>query len=309
MKLVITLNQKESLYDYLSMGIETYVIGGKYSFHCPHIFSLEDMKMMKEQYPQCSFYVSMNALYDQHVMKDIENYIEQLNEIEIEGIIFQDFGILQIVKEHQYSFDMMYAPETLNTNAQALKVLQDYGITSAFLSHVIPLEEQIQIQQQITLPLMMQGHGVEYVAASKRHLLRNYQEVSHLSFDKNCNHLTMMAYDSDMPFHIYEDEMGTHIFTQKRLFTLDLLNQIKDFDYWYIETLMMSQEEAIEIASLYSDALKSLERGTYDKDVKEYMLLLYQLHKPLDRGFLFDQTVYKLEDVRKMENEKSESSH
>ena len=77
----------------------------------------------------------------------------------------------------------------------------------------------------------------------------------------------------------------------------------------YIETLMMSDEEAIEVASLYSDALKSFEKQTYDRDVKAYMQLLYQLKTPIDRGFLFDQTVYKLEDVRKMDHEKNQSNH
>ena len=67
---------------------------------------------------------------------------------------------------------------------------------------------------------------------------------------------------------------------------------------------MMKDEEAIEIASLYSDALKSYKNGSYNKDIKEYMHLLYCLNTPLDRGFLFDQTVYKLEDMRKMDNEK-----
>ena len=90
--------------------------------------------------------------------------------------------------------------------------------------------------------------------------------------------------------------------------SLDLLNQIHEFDYLYIETLMMNNEEAIEIASLYSDALKSYKQGTYDRDIKEYMDLLYRLKTPLDRGFLFDQTVYKLEDMRKMDNEKRESN-
>ena len=81
------------------------------------------------------------------------------------------------------------------------------------------------------------------------------------------------------------------------------------FDYIYIETFMMSEEEAREVVSIYSDALKSYQQGSYERYVKEYMGLLYRLKTPLDRGFLFDQTVYKLEDMRKMDNEKSESNH
>lgn len=310
MKLVLSLNKKEYLYDYVSMGIEVFVLGGKYSFYSPCTFSLDEIEKMIQEYPQCKFYVAINALYDQHEMDDLEKYIEALSNRHVTGIIFQDFGVLQIVKENHYHFDMMYSPETLNTNACTLNTLKDYGITSAFLSRVIPLEEQMIIQKEVCMPLMLQAHGIEYIAATKRALLTNYQEASHLSFDiEDKENLLIQAHQSSYQFHIYEDSRGTHIFSKTRLYTLDLLNQIHDFDYWYIETLMMSDEEAIEVASLYSDALKSFDNETYNKDVKEYMNLLYRLKTPLDRGFLFDQTVYKLEDMRKIDNEKRESNH
>ncbi|EFW05958.1 hypothetical protein HMPREF9488_00776 [Coprobacillus cateniformis] len=310
MKIVLSLNNRERLYDYISMGIDTFILGGKYSFHCPYVFSLDEMTKIIANYPEQIFYVAMNALYDQHTMSEVESYIEQLSQLPIQGIIFQDFGVLQIVKERGYTFDMMYAPETLNTNAMTLNVLQEQGVTSAFLSRVIPLDEQCQIAQEVHIPVMLQGHGVEYIAASKRALLSNYKEASGLNLDISQNNdFKLLAKNSDYVFNIFEDAMGTHIFSETRLYTLDLLNQIHGFDYLYIETLMMNEEEAVEIASLYSDALKSFQNGTYDKDIKEYMKLLYQLKTPLDRGFLFDQTVYKLEDMRKIDNEKRESNH
>jgi len=310
MKLVLSLNSQKRLYDYISMGIDTFVLGGQYSFYCPYMFDLKEIKDIQKEYPHIHLYIAVNALYDQHDIQGLEEYLQQLAELKVKGLIFQDFGVLQIIKENQYDFDMMYSPETLNTNHKTLEILQAQGITSAFLSKVIPLEEQIYIQKQLHLPLMLHAHGVEYIAASKRHLLTNYQEASNLSFDlSKQDHLTLQARNSNIEFHIFESCKGTHIFSKTRLYTLDLLNQIHQFDYLYIETLMMSEEEAIEIASLYSDALKSFQNNTYNKDVKEYMNLLYRLKTPLDRGFLFDQTVYKLEDMRKIDNEKRESNH
>lgn len=310
MKIVLSLNRKERMYDYIDMGIDTFVLGGQYSFHAPYCFSLEEIELLTHQYKDCCFYVAVNALYDQHMIDDLQKYVDQLSQLNIKGILFQDFGILQIVKEKDYHFDMMYDPETLNTNANTLNVLKDQGITSAFLSKVIPLEEQLMILNDVQIPLMLHGHGVEYIAASKRALLSNYKAASLLEFElQGQTHLKLKAKNSDYLFRIFEDEKGTHIFSDTRLYTLDLLNQIHGFDYLYIETLMMDEGEAVEIASLYSDALKSYQKGTYDRDVKEYMNLLYRLKTPLDRGFLFDQTVYKLEDMRKMDNEKRESNH
>ena len=307
MKIVLSLNKKERLYDYISMGISTYVLGGEHSFYAPYYFSLEEIKEMVKQHTNCHFYVSVNALYDNHKMEDIEDYLSKLNEIGVYGIVFQDFGVLQIVKTKQYQFDMMYSPETLNTNVKTLNVLKKYGITSAFVSKVIPLEEQIMILKDADLPIMIQGHGVEYIAASKRNLLTNYKEASGLEFDVSMDsRLTLKARNSEEEYYIYEDEKGTHIFSKNRLYTIDLYNHLCDFDYLYIETLMMSEVEAVEIASLYSDALYSHHAGKYNKEVKEYTNLLYKLRTPLQRGFLFDSTVYKLEDMRKRDNERNQ---
>lgn len=310
MKIVLSLNCQESLYDYLDMGIKTFVLGCQYSFHCPYVFSIEEIAALTQNYPQCQFYVAMNALYDQHCIDDVEAFIKALHGLPIYGLLFQDFGVLQIVKENNYDFDMMYAPETLNTNAETLNVLEKQGVTSAFLSRVIPLEEQCMILKQVSMPLMLQVHGVEYIAASKRALLSNYQEASGIQFDVSLKgKISLKAKNSQYQLNVFEDDKGTHIFSHTRLYMLDLFSHLDGFAYLYIETLMMDEQEALEIASLYSDALKSYQQGTYHQYVKEYMGLLYRLKTPLDRGFLFDQTVYKLEDMRKMDNEKRESNH
>ena len=307
MKIVLSLNKKERLYDYISMGISTYILGGEHSFYAPCYFTLGEIEELVKEHSQCHFYVAVNALYDNHKMDDVESYLTKLHEIGVYGIIFQDFGVLQIVKERRFDFDMMYSPETLNTNVKTLNVLKKYGVTSAFVSKVIPLEEQIMILNEANMPLMIQGHGVEYIAASKRELLSNYKDASELDFDVSMNNkLIIKARNSDEEYYIYEDDKGTHIFSKNRLYTLDLFNHLSDFEYLYIETLMMSEVEAIEIASLYSDALSSHKDGKYNKEVKEYTNLLYKLRTPLHRGFLFDSTVYKLEDMRKRDNERNQ---
>ena len=65
MKLILSLNRKERLYDYVSMGIDTFILGCEYSFYAPYYYSLEDIKTICQQYPQCHFYVALNALYDE----------------------------------------------------------------------------------------------------------------------------------------------------------------------------------------------------------------------------------------------------
>jgi collagenase-like PrtC family protease len=159
------------------------------------------------------------------------------------------------------------------------------------------------IKQECSIPLMIQGHGVEYLAASKRELLKNYKEATHKQFS---NEVIMKPRDSDFECYVYEDSRGTHMYSKSRLYTLDLLNSLKVFDYLYIETLFMNREEAIEVISIYSDCIKALSHNRYDKEVKEYLPLLRKLNPSLSRGFLYDQSVYKLEDMRKIDNERNQ---
>ena len=182
MKLALHLNNVRYLYDYLSMGVELFVVGGKYSSGHALELDIQELKEVKEKCQDKKVYVLVNGLYDESEMTDIESYLKQLNDISIDGLLFQDFGVLQIVKENEYDFDMMYAPDTLNTNGMTLDVLSHYGITSAYVSRVIPMQEQIVMKEQCSIPLMIQGHGVEYIAASKRHLLSTYKEATQKEF-------------------------------------------------------------------------------------------------------------------------------
>ena len=307
MKLALHLNNVRYLYDYLSMGVELFVVGGKYSSGHALELDIQELKEVKEKCQDKKVYVLVNGLYDESEMTDIESYLKQLIDISIDGLLFQDFGVLQIVKENEYDFDMMYAPDTLNTNGMTLDVLSHYGITSAYVSRVIPMQEQIVMKEQCSIPLMIQGHGVEYIAASKRHLLSTYKEATQKEFmiDRD-SHIVLKPRDSEFECFIYEDKRGTHVYSCARLYTLDLLNTLEDMDYLFIETLMMSDNEAIEVCSIYSDCIKAMETGWYNKEVKEYMPLLRKISPALSRGFLFDQSVYRLEDMRKLDNERNQ---
>lgn len=82
--------------------------------------------------------------------------------------------MLQICKENNYNFEMVYSPDTLNTNQATLNYLKTLGINSAFLAREIPLDEKMMIAKNTDLKTMIQVHGVEYMAYSKRKLLSNY---------------------------------------------------------------------------------------------------------------------------------------
>lgn len=309
MGLVLNLNSKKFINDFIEIGVNNFIVGTKY-FSCRQALSLDyfELEELKKQLKGSKLWVLVNALIEEHELSNLEEHLNMLNELKIDGIIFQDFGVLQICRENNYQFEMMYNPDTLNTNPSTLNYLASLGINSAFLAREIPLEEKVSISQKTNLKTMVQVHGVEYMAYSKRKLVSNYFKETGIeggtSIDDN---LTIKANGVDYRCHIYEDKFGCHILSERQLCTLDILSNFKDFDYLYIESLFIDDLKLVEIVNLYQEALKSIEADTFGKVSKELLGLLHQLQGDTvyHHSFTFDGTVYRIDDVRKREeNEK-----
>lgn len=307
MKLVLSLNSKKYIHDYLEIGINHFVVGTKY-FSCRQALTLDydEIKELKDMIGTNRLWVLVNALVEESYIDLLEEHLEKLHNLRVDGILFQDFGVLQICKEKNYGFEMIYHPDTLNTNVATLNYLGHQGIDGAFLAREIPLNEKKEIAKNTEIKTMIQVHGVEYMAYSKRKLLTNYFKEINKEIDYNSDY-TIKAKGIDYNCHIYEDQYGCHILSVPQLCGLDIMSSFIDFDYLYIESLYIDDLKLVEIVNMYQDALISVENGNYGKVVKELMPQLHHLTKDVEyhHSFMFDATVYKIDDVRKREeNEK-----
>lgn len=310
MELVVHLNSRKFINDFIEIGIKNFVVGTKY-FSCRQALSLDyqELKDLNEQLKDKKLWVLVNALIEEHNLDELVDHLAKLNEIKIAGILFQDFSVLQICKENNYNFEMIYSPDTLNTNQATLNYLKTLGINSAFLAREIPLDEKMMIAKNTDLKTMVQVHGVEYMAYSKRKLLSNYFKETGIDhgvlIDDN---LTIQANAVDYRCHIYEDKFGCHVLSEKQLCTLDILSNFSCFDYLYFESLFIDDLKVVEIVSLYQEAINSISKETYGKVSKELISILHQIENNVEyhHSFMFDATVYKIDDVRKREeNERS----
>lgn len=310
MELVVHLNSRKFINDFIEIGIKNFIVGTKY-FSCRQALSLDyqELKDLNEQLKDKKLWVLVNALIEEHNLDELVDHLAKLNEIKIARILFQDFSVLQICKENNYNFEMIYSPDTLNTNQATLNYLKTLGINSAFLAREIPLDEKMMIAKNTDLKTMVQVHGVEYMAYSKRKLLSNYFKemgIDHgVLIDDN---LTIQANAVDYRCHIYEDKFGCHVLSEKQLCTLDILSNFSCFDYLYFESLFIDDLKVVEIVSLYQEAINSISKETYGKVSKELISMLHQIENNVEyhHSFMFDATVYKIDDVRKREeNERS----
>ena len=154
MRLALHLTNKDYLYDFIVMGIEVYITAGDYGTFTLEHYSIAELKEINNQVN--TLYVLVNGLYDEKELEGLFNHIDDLAKIGVSGLLFQDMAVLRYVIKKKYSFNMMYAPPTLNTNPLTLETLKKLGISSAFVSKEIPLEEQLYIKRNTSLPLMIQ---------------------------------------------------------------------------------------------------------------------------------------------------------
>lgn len=304
MKLMCNLNSYTYLSDLKEIGVEALVLGNS-EISSRHAIesSLDKMLGIAKNF---NVYVLMNELYTEEKLAQVHTWLDQIAPSKIAGVIFQDFAVLAYAKKIGMKQDLMYAPETLNTNHETLNDLHQLGVTSAFLAREIPLEDVEKIAQHCPLPLMVQVHGVMYMSQSRRPLLTNYANSLEMTLD--AKPYTLKAKNSEVDAWIFEDSHGCHIMTKEELSALDLMASLNtgSMEWCYVDCQMMDDYRALEIVSLYHDAVLSLNKGTFLKDVHAYRPILNSLMKNQKRstGFYNDGTVYKLEDVRMKDNEK-----
>lgn len=293
MKLVIHLNDETLIESLIKHQVSGIVVGTK-NFSSRGILKLdiEDIKrVVNKVNRQMEVFVLINQLYLQTQIHELTAFLKRLNEIDIDGILFQDFGVLNICQELNTKFKLIYAPDTLNTNHQTLNTLKHFGVTGAFLARELHLDEVNEIIENCELECMVQIHGVQYISHSRRKLLTNYLECIDQKRETGYQENFVIKVNNKEEYsHIFEDEFGTHILTQNELCTLDIPIHC---DYGYIETMYMNNEYILFLIESYQQHL------SYEALVNQYP------QKHYDQGFLNDGTVYKIEDVRKREeNEK-----
>lgn len=262
-------------------------------------FTYEQIERLNEIKKDKKIYVYVNALIEQHLLEKLQDHLEKLRVMDIDGVIFQDFAVYQLTREMGWNVELVYHPDTLNTNYASLNIYHGLGIGGAFLAREISLAHKQEIKANTALACFVQIHGCEYMAYSKRHLVSNYLKV----IDKQvpvgvAGGLTIKANNIDAPSHIYEDEYGTHILSENVLSSIDNLDEYKMFDYGIIDNQFLDDALYCEVVKLYIKAMR--DSGDYLEELKE-------LDRSISyyKSFTYEKTVYRIDDVRRIDDEKA----
>ena len=289
MNLLVGLNTRNIL-DYLNYT-NSFIIGLKdFSINYQE-FTIDEIKKIKEDYPNIELFISLNKNIFNSDLTLLEERLTELSKINIKGILFYDLSILSIVNRKKLNIPLVWAQEHMTTNYNTCNYYYDKGCEYAYLSSEITMEEIKEIKENSNIKLISFFFGYPDVSFSKRKLLTNYFLYNNL--DKEKDWYTISS-DDENKYFIKESKLGTRILYGK------VMNGIKPFydlidtvDYALLNEELMDHDTFIKGLKIFHELVnKKITMEEANTDITK-------LVNSDDTVFYYKKTIYKVKDEKK----------
>lgn len=196
-------------------------------------FTIEDMKEAVEYAHSRGrkIYITMNILAHNDDLEGIEDYIQNLIDINVDALIVSDPGIYSIIRSINKDVEVHMSTQASVTNFRTVKYWMDQGIKRIVLARELSLKEIQDIKKNIPdSELECFVHGAMCMSYSGRCLLSNYmtgRDANRGDCAQACRWKYRLV-EEKRPgeyFPIEEDEKGTFIFNSKDLCMIEHLDK------------------------------------------------------------------------------------
>lgn len=263
-------------------------------------FSLEDMREGVEFAHQMGkkVYLTANIIPHNKDIEDYREYIKEIRDIGLDGIIISDLGMFSVTKELAPNLEIHISTQANNVNYESAKMWHSLGAKRVVLAREMSFEEIAQIRKNTPEDLELEAfvHGAMCISYSGRCLLSNYM-AGRDSNQGNCAHPCRWKYylmEEQRPgeyMPVFENERGTFIYNSKDLCMLEYVDKLIEsgISSFKIEGRVKSEFYVATIVKAYRQAIDS-----YFEDPENYKFdrsLLDEVkkvsHRDYTTGFYF----------------------
>ncbi len=285
MKVLISPANYENALDLININTDYLIIGQEgFSVRKNYDFSLEELEKIISQKKNSKILVLVNRIFFEEDIDSLTKYLFNLSKLNIDGIIFADFGVIQICNEQNLKFNFFYNPETLVTNYGSFDFYLRNKINNVFVSRELRKKEVLEIlDNKNQMKVGIQTAGYSFIMESKWKMIENFNQEYNLQIPTN-KKLFLSEETRNFPTIIYQDKYGTYLYTAYSLSTIRFLNELNKLDYLYIDSFLHDGNWILEITKLYKQAI------TNPTDIVKYESLEKQICKneSVNNGFLGD---------------------
>ncbi|MDR2829384.1 MAG: U32 family peptidase, partial [Mycoplasmataceae bacterium] len=233
--------------------------------------------------------VLVNKIFFDFDLIELEKYLVELTKLNIDGIVYADYAVNQILFEHNISIHQIYNPETLVVNYGQIPFYLDNGISEICLAREINGNNiKDIIENKKTMKIQVQVSGYSYMMWSRWNLLSNFKESQGIKDTLINRKLFLTEPKRQNKFIIIEDKDGTHTLTNYNLCLLDKLQELYDegCDTIRIDSFLHDEEWVKENAKIYLEAISLAKNNNLTPEFiassKERMLKYDEI---LSKGF------------------------
>jgi len=305
-ELLVTPASIKHLEELIVAGADAFLVGEQFfGLRLPGEFTLEDIataKILTEKHNK-KLYVAMNALFHNEKMEALAPYMQKLQDIGVDGIVFGDPAVIIARREAEVTIPLHWNTEQTATNYFTANYWGKRGSNRAVLARELSLDEVVEVKENAEVQVEVQVHGMTCIFQSKRSLLGNYflfqdkaMEVENRSKNKN-----MFLHDNERSnkYPIFEDSNGTHIFSPNDMCMIDELDELLDaeIDSLKIDGILHDPSYVTAVTGYYRQAIDAYyeSKAAYKACKKELFNKIEEIQpslRPLDTGFFFKETVY-----------------
>lgn len=262
-----------------------YIIGLKsLSVNMPVYFELDELvefiKKIKDNNQEV--FISLNKNMHNGDLKYLEEVMQTLNGLNIDGVLYYDIGVVNIWKRLKLDYELVWAQEHLTTNYLTCNYWYDKGVKYAYLASEITTDEILEIKENTEMKLMIPIFGYLPMFVSKRHAVKNYLDYFNLKDNSNINYITKES----KVYPIVDDENGTTVYSSSILNGIGETLKLINIDYLVLNSF--------NIGDNFKKVVKMF-KNVDEKNIDEYTNKLDQLFNS-DRGFLYSRTIYKVKN-------------
>ncbi|MBI4855725.1 MAG: U32 family peptidase [Acetobacterium woodii] len=231
-------------------------------------------------------YVTLNIIAHNENLEGLPEYVKELSDIGIDGVIVADPGVFSIIREVAPELKISVSTQANNTNWRSVAFWHAQGAKRIVLARELGLKEIQEIREKVDPEMEIETfvHGAMCISYSGRCLLSHYM-TGRNSNQGDCAHPCRWKYHlieetrPDEAFSIEEDATGSFIFNSK---DLCLINEIPELmaagvDSFKIEGRMKSLYYVATVVSTYRNVIdycydhpevRNLDEGYYEELTK-----------------------------------------
>lgn len=276
---IIEIEKTKDIVDGFIIGINDMCVNTNF------LINIEELDLLNKINDK-DIFISINKNMHNKDLCLVKDVLIKLNKYNIKGVLYYDVGVLNIYKELNLNYDLVWSQEHLTTNYSTINFWNSFGVNYTYLSSDITEEEIIEISKKSNSKLMINLFGYLPMFVSKRHIVKNYLEYFNLNDDSKINYMEK----EDKTYPIIDNDIGTQVYSN------NILNGIKtslnvDLEFIILNSFNIDLDKFISVIKMFKNVTKD--------NVEEYNDKINNMFNNIDNGFLNTKTIYRVKKNEK----------